>query len=76
MTEQTTAADVDGAMLMRAIKNATSAPYVDTLKRLSRLTDDAFDRAAKQLVDSGLVQRCSAPHGVLLYPTLRGAKIP
>ncbi len=59
------------ARLLDAVKASNAAPYLDVLQRAAGLTAAEADFAMRQLVSTGLLMRCSAPGGVLLYPTLR-----
>jgi predicted transcriptional regulator len=65
-TKQTTA-------LLHAIKAEGRLLYVDEWARLLNWTVEDVNRAARQLRDAGLLSLHSAPHGVLVTSTLRGA---
>jgi hypothetical protein len=56
--------------IFRAIAES-QPPYVDDVQRRSGLAPSEFDAAVKDLIGQNLLMKDSAPHGLLLYPTMR-----
>lgn len=61
--------------VMAVMRAAEAQPYLDRIARDTGLPDHTFKLAIDELVGNGLATRCTAPGGVLLYPTLRGMQL-
>lgn len=66
----------DESRLLAAILSISELPFLAVVQRRADLSDKAMADATLGLIAAGMIMRCSAPYGTLLYPTLRGISLP